>query len=278
MVQLSGGRWASVTTTNPGIGGNDNITGGPGNDIILGSCSADTIDGGAGNDLILGHDGRVAISQGLPVSASSADPSVGHDNHISGNTGNDVILAGTGNNTISGGPGNDIILGHDGTVVLAQGVVTSARAPTRRIRATTRSRPATAPNLVMGGTGNNSITAGSGIDILLGANGTATLSGGIVISVASIDPSNGGNNTIKGGTGTDVIIGGPGNNKITTFGSSDAVVGSDGSAAFTNGQITSIATTNPTVGGNNTITGSPGTEVLIGGPVRARLPAARAPT
>ncbi len=267
-VALSGGRLASVMTSNPGIGGNDKITGGPGNDIILGSAGADTIDGGSGNDLILGHDGQVTVSQGVPTFASSADPSVGLDDNIGGNTGNDVIVAGAGNNTISGGPGNDVILGHDGIVRLVGGVVTSAQSTDPTYAGNDSITTGNGTNLVMGGTGANSITAGPGIDIVLGANGTASLSGGIVTSAASIDPSNGGNNTIIGGRGTDVIIGGPGSNKISTFGTSDAAVGSDGSATFMKGQITSLMTTNPTVGGKDTINGGPGTEVIIGGPAR----------
>ena len=50
---------------------------------------------------------------------------------------------------------------------------------------------------------------------------------------------------ITGGTGTDTIIGGPGKNTITTTGTTDWVVASDGTASFTAAVITSIATIDP---------------------------------
>ena len=61
--------------------------------------------------------------------------------------------------------------------------------------------------LVLGGTGNNTIRviSGAGNDVLVGANGTATLSPTLaILSVAtsSAAPSLGGNDTIQGGAAT----------------------------------------------------------------------------
>jgi Ca2+-binding RTX toxin-like protein len=265
-ISFSAGRVVNITTTMPGVGAADNITGGPGNDIILGSAGADTIDGGSGNDLIVGHDGVVSVAQGLPLSATSSDPSVGGNDNITGGSGNDVIMAGTGNNIISGGSGDDVLIGHDGSVnfsgtqVLTIATTDPSNAGIDMITA------GNGTNLVMGGSGNDTINAGSGSDILVGANGSATFTAGLVTQITSTFPTSGGNDTISGGTGTDTIIGGPGVNTITTAGTADWVVGSDGTASFSSGQISSIATIDPSVGGNDTITGGGGNDVLIGGP------------
>ncbi len=264
-IQLSSGRVTNVTTTSPAVGGSDVITGGPGNDIILGSAGSDNITGGSGNDVILGHDGTVAVSNGLPTTITSGNPDIGTSDLISGGSGNDIILGGIGNNTINGGSGNDIILGHDGVVDLTGGVVTSAASSQPANGGTDSIIAGNGTNLVMGGTGKDTITAGSGFDVLLGANGTATYTAGVLTSVQSIDLSSGGNDIITGGTGTDVIIGGPGSNSITTNGTNNYVVGSDGSATFSSSQVTSLTTNDPTLGGSDTISGGNGNNVIIGG-------------
>ena len=67
----------------------------------------------------------------------------------------------------------------------------------------------------------------------------------MVTLVTTTFATNGGDDTIIGGTGTDTIIGGPGKNTITTAGIGRLGGGFDGTASFTSGQITSIATIDP---------------------------------
>ncbi len=264
-IQLSSGRVTSVTTTSAAVGGNDTITGGPGNDIILGSAGSDNITGGSGNDVILGHDGTVTVANGLPATITSGDPDVGTSATITGGSGNDIILGGIGNDTITGGSGNDIVIGHDGSVQLSGGVVTRASSSQPGNGGTDTIVVGNGTNLVMGGSGKDTITAGSGFDVLLGANGSASFANGVITGVESTNLTSGGNDTIHGGTGTDVMIGGPGNNTITTAGTRDYVVGSDGSATFSDGEIVTLATNDETVGGAETITGGNGSDVIIGG-------------
>jgi Ca2+-binding RTX toxin-like protein len=61
-------------------GGDDQLNGGAGNDIIFGQGGNDTIDGGAGNDTLYGG------------------------------SGNDELKGGAGNNTLTGGTGTDIFI------------------------------------------------------------------------------------------------------------------------------------------------------------------------
>ena len=73
----------------------------------------------------------------------------------------------------------------------------------------------------MAGTGTNSLTGGSGSDILVGSDASASLSGWAVIAISTIDPTDGGTGTIAGGTGNDLIIAGPGAYRITAAGQHD---------------------------------------------------------
>jgi len=72
--------------------------GGSGNDLVLGSSSADTLDGGEGDDCIVGGDGADTLT---------------------GGNGTDIILGGNGDDDLSGNGGtDDTCYGEGGTDTL----------------------------------------------------------------------------------------------------------------------------------------------------------------
>jgi Ca2+-binding RTX toxin-like protein len=75
------------------LAGIEQVTGGNGNDTILGNDAVNILDGGPGNDTV---DGR------------------GGDDEIFGGVGNDTLIGGPGNDTLSGDPGDDNLQGGDG--------------------------------------------------------------------------------------------------------------------------------------------------------------------
>ena len=72
--------------------GNDTLTGGSADDILIGQAGNDTINGGAGNDILGGNDG---------------------DDTLIGDEGNDDLRGGIGIDNLSGGSGDDITYGDD---------------------------------------------------------------------------------------------------------------------------------------------------------------------
>jgi len=76
------------------------ISGGPGNDVLIGSTSGDRIEGGDGHDLIVG--------------AGGAD-------HLLGEDGNDLIFGGGGADEIHGGDKIDLLVGNKGNDCLFGG-------------------------------------------------------------------------------------------------------------------------------------------------------------
>jgi Ca2+-binding RTX toxin-like protein len=86
------------------------ITGGAGNDMLMGGAGADYLDGGSGNDTISGNRGADFILGG-----SGSDM-------LMGGAGSDLILGGSGRDTIDGGAGNDIL---DGGLDGQQDVITT---------------------------------------------------------------------------------------------------------------------------------------------------------
>lgn len=78
----------------------EQVTGGNGNDTILGNDAVNILDGGPGNDTI---DGR------------------GSDDQVFGGSGNDTLVGAAGNDTLSGDTGDDNLQGADGADTLSGG-------------------------------------------------------------------------------------------------------------------------------------------------------------
>ncbi|MBC7819670.1 MAG: putative Ig domain-containing protein, partial [Planctomycetaceae bacterium] len=163
------------------------ITGGEGNDFIIGGSDPDTLSGDAGNDtliagggddLVLGGDGNDTLRGG---SGSDSLDGGANDDLVVGQGGADLLIGGTGNDALEGGVGNDSLAGGDGTDSLT------------------------------GGTGNDILSGGADNDSLLGNEGTDTLIGGFGVDLLS------------GGTIRDVVLGGQGG--TTRGGESHADVG-----------------------------------------------------
>jgi Ca2+-binding RTX toxin-like protein len=162
----------------------ENATGGAGNDLLVGSASAnvlyggdgdDVVSAGQGNDLIIGGDGAgndtydggdgidtvkyTSAIAGITVNlnlksanaiSTSVDSGIGVDkltkieNIIAGNY-NDIIIGNSSNNSIEGKDGADTINGNNGN------------------------------DSISGGSGNDALTGGTGNDIFIIDSGTDTI-------------------------------------------------------------------------------------------------------
>lgn len=159
-----------------GGAGNDYIVGGRGNDVIVDNYGSNYINGGRGDDTI--------IANGLDYDANSRQVAPGGlQSHIAngaidgnvlvGGAGADYIEGGRGNDLIAGGSGNDVIYGMGGN------------------------------DRIVSGSGRDYVDGGRGDDVIRSSSGNNNLFGGE------------GSDEIRGGSGRDVLVGGPGNNHIT---------------------------------------------------------------
>jgi hypothetical protein len=73
-----------------GIVGIENVTGGAGNDILIGDDSVNVFDGGGGNDVLTGNGG---------------------DDVLNGGDGSDIVIGGDGADVLHGDLGNDLLIG-----------------------------------------------------------------------------------------------------------------------------------------------------------------------
>ena len=201
-----------------GGAGRDKIDGGEGDDNIDGGADADIIDGGAGSDTIAGGDGDDTIDGG-------------DDNDlIDGGPGNDDIDGGDGDTIAHGGPGNDVLTGSDDGVHLLFGDAGDDR--------------------LIGAEGNDTLNGGAGKDVLFGGEGDDALDGGA--DDDRLDGSDG-NDFLRGGAGNDTLLGSVGADTLHGGPGHDLLLGGDGTDVLDGGL------------GHDWLHGGTGGDLLTGG-------------
>lgn len=288
----------------------NSIDGGAGNDTLIGGLGNDTLNGGAGIDLVdystrstsLNINLNNALNNAI-VSPDEVDTLIGienirggsgndtifgdgNDNLIEGGNGNDALSGGGGNDTLIGGAGNDTLDGGDGNDTLdystrTVGVVASLAGGTVVIAGAANETDYISNfEIVVGGSGNDSISGDTLNNTLLGGAGNDTISGGFGndsldggTGVNTVDYSytnsnlnftlaaNGTQITISAAAGSDVdiirsfehLILGSGNDNVTGNNLNNSIVGGNG-----NDTIDGFS-------GNDTLDGGAGNDSLIGG-------------
>ncbi|NVJ97013.1 MAG: hypothetical protein HWE25_02610 [Alphaproteobacteria bacterium] len=217
--------------------GNDNLVGSIYDDHMIGGLGDDTLRGNDGHDVLYGYSGNDQIWAGA------------------GDQGNDSLYGGAGNDTLGGGAGDDILIGDSGTDILYGGAgddilygkteSSSSETESNQIWAGSGDdivKGADGGDALGGGTGNDRITGGDGNDVIYaGKSGADTLKGA------------GGNDAIFGGTENDLIDGGAGADEIYGGSGDDIVNGGSGDDTLYGGS------------GDDTLTGGTGNDTLRGG-------------
>ena len=257
-------------------GGNETITSGSGADIVIAGLGSDTItiDGGANN--VLADEGSITFQDdsglldqidslfldGDGVSVlDSGEAAVGNDDITTGD-GDDIVIGGLGGGTIAVGNGNNIVLGDEGFVHYQDQVVTGGDSVLGEVSSQYLDNPAsgdpdaflqggnetitagTGVDIVIGGLGDDTVTIGNGDNIVIGDDGGATFQAGSGLrdlittryldtagfAALDVDPLIAvvGNDTIITGTGNDLILGGLGLDTITVADGNNIVTGDEG--------------------------------------------------
>jgi Ca2+-binding RTX toxin-like protein len=258
-----------MTSTSPSIGGNNVITAGSGQNVIIGGGpGANTITAGNGGDTIIGANGNVSfLAPGIDGVVQTSNPTNAGNETITAGTGNNRILGGSGSNKITTtGAGSNIIFGANGVLTFVDddiegdstllafsgitcqgsngwieyldGLLVSAVSTSLNTGGTNTIVAGAGQNLIVGGAGSNTITAGNGQNIVIGHNGQVTFCGaGFIQLVESIDPTSGpsmGTDVISVGSGNNIVIAGLGAGSITGGNGSNIVFGDQGEVSFGN--------------------------------------------
>ena len=247
----------------------ENVSGGAGNDLIVGDSHDNALVGGAGNDVLAGGAGNDALSCGDGTDSASfasstdnltidlaAGTSVGsasgHDSlsaceNVIGGAGNDAISGDAGANQLIGGAGNDAIRGMFGDDVL------------------------------VGGLGNDVLNGGAGTDTVDYSDSVSAVN----VNLTTMKASGAGNDALSGvenivgGSGNDVLVGsagpnaidgGPGDDKIDGAAGVDTIsfAGFTGSVTVSLGQKKARGNGNDTLANIENVVGGSGDDSLMG--------------
>jgi Ca2+-binding RTX toxin-like protein len=261
-----------------------NVTGGGGDDTLLGDCHNNTLIGGGGNNTI---DGRCG------------------NNYIVGGPGTNMLEGGTGTNLIVGGPGNNTVTYADRTepitIDLTGKADSGAASENDTIVDVQNAIAGSGDTTLIGSAANNTLQGGSGNDTFIPGPANATIIGGSGTSTVSYanrpidDPltvdlgagveSDGtqtdqltnihsviggagddtliagtGDDTLTAGPGNSTLIGGAGNDTLNTGSGNDYVEAGSGPDTINTGTGTSVVWTRN--GAANTINCGDGTTTV----------------
>jgi Ca2+-binding RTX toxin-like protein len=210
------------------------VTGGSGNDTIVGTIFGDSLVGGAGNDSLTGGDGNDSLSGGL-----------GND-QVTGGLGNDLFAMTAGIDSITDLNGSDVLDVENGAtanaVVTANWTATAASQQDGSANLTLVDGAGLVVNLSAAlGSNGYSVTGGTGNDSILGTAWADSFSGGA------------GNDSLSGGLGNDSLTGGGGTDLFAVTAGMDDISDVNGSEVL---DIETVATGNAFVTANWTASAS----------------------
>ena len=233
-----------IETIAPEHGGDDLIFVGEGADVVLGGSGADTIDAGLGNyeDVVLGDNGEVDFDVLIPEGGtdkvsvlsevtSTAVGTGGDDTIITGD-GADYVIAGVGDDKVNVGVtapdfGDDVVIGDNGHVDFD----TTTGVPLAELAETIAPEHG----------GDDLIFVGEGDDVVLGGSGADTIDAGL-------------------GNYEDVVLG---DNGIADFDVFVPAGQTDKISVLS--ELTSTATNNTGLGGDDEIIVGDGEDFVIAG-------------
>ncbi len=223
----------------------ENVSGAAGDDILRGNAADNAIYGNAGEDFLSGREGADTIDGGL-----------GND-EIWGGTSEDKLSGGAGNDAIGGGGGNDFLIGdsfgdtlsNSGSDTLYGGVGDDTLLAgswtdlnqNYRFDAGEEQFDEKSPNTVWAGAGDDLLIGADGADVLSGSSGKDTLNG------------HDGDDTIYGGQGDDAVLASNGDDLVFAGSDGDLVDGGHGDDSLFGGS------------GADTLFGAHGNDRLWGG-------------
>jgi Ca2+-binding RTX toxin-like protein len=234
------------------------ITGGSGNDTLIGGSVNDILTGGAGDDSLSGGEGNDALTGGLGADV------------LLGEGGNDALKFDNFDTSVQGGAGLDTATVTGATGGLSLNLLSSQLETVSAAASTFNNlfdaTGATWAVSITGGSGNDTLIAGNLNDKLTGGAGNDLLVGGL------------GNDTLTGGDGVDTIsystASGPVNvnlatKKVTgaagadTLATIENVIGSPFADTITGDLLNNILDGGDLIVGNDTIVGGGGVDSLL---------------
>lgn len=235
-----------------GLGGQDSLFGGLGNDVLEAGGGDDSLLGGDGDDMLSGDAGNDEIAGGAEKDQLFGGAG---DDRLEGGDGVDAFGGGDGNDTILGDAGTDLAVGMDGDDVLFGGADNDTMGGNL------------GADVLEGGDGDDALDGDEGDDTLTGDAGNDTLTAGADADLLTGDTGNDqlngddGNDRLFGDAGRDSLFGGDGDDRLSGGAGVDVFAGGFGDDTVLGGDGGDLA-----IGmeGNDALLGGAGADTLAG--------------
>ncbi|MBV7407469.1 calcium-binding protein, partial [Maritimibacter sp. DP1N21-5] len=240
-------------------------TSGAGQDRVILGGGSDTAELGDGDNRVLGDAGENDWTGDDVLTTTT--PEEGGVDTITTGAGQDMIAGGQDGDEIDAGNGDNTVLGDQGVITLAGRVVRAVSEDTVNGGADTITT-GTGRDVILGGLAGDTIASGDGDDAILGDLGRVSDAGtGTGRMQTLVGEPAGGHDVIASGAGDDMILGGQGNDTLDTGTGEDLAFGDGGVVTFTGtADIVTLLMTDEARGGNDRITsrGATGDDILLG--------------
>ena len=186
-----------MDSTDPDIGGDDEIRTGGNDDFVIGGYANDQVFSGSDQDFVFGDNAEANFDElGEVINTTATDPTLGGADDISAGSGRDRVFGGTSTDNISGGSDHDVIFGDHGHYDIMLPIDQNFES------IFTGSEHGGGSDTVHGDSGDDFIVGGQAIDHLFGDDDQDDITGGHNVR-HGVDTDD----FIEGGDHADVILG-----------------------------------------------------------------------
>jgi Ca2+-binding RTX toxin-like protein len=263
------GQWLTVESLDTSVGDNDNIVTGTDDDIVFGGAMNDVINVNNGRNIVVGDSAQATFdASGAIRTLQTIAPTIGGNDRVNAGTGNDLVFGGVSNDNLNAADGNNVLVGDNASATFdASGAIRTLSTTDSMAAGLDWITTGAGRDAILGGSLNDVLNAGNGVNLVLGDNGRVTFDGaGQWLTVNSIDTAIGGADSITGGLDNDTIFGGMDSDFVDASEGRNVVTGDSAQAEFNAaGQILSVTTIDSVSGGRDRITTGTGDDTIFGG-------------
>ena len=249
--------------------GDDIVTAGNGRNRVVSGGGADDVTLGDGGNLVIGDSG-ILSDLNDQVLLETRDPEAGGNDSVTTGSGDDIVILGGGDDVADLGNGNNTAVSDNGTIDFVDAGISTVSTGSDANNGNDTVTTGTGRDVVLGGLGDDSVTTDAGRDVVLGDMGivamNAGLAGGISRTAETTVQGTGGADVIDTGGDADVVLAGANNDTVTSGAGEDVVLGDDGqwTASHMNG-LGVLTGAVMTTGGDDSIDSGTDNDLVIAG-------------
>ncbi|EAR53085.1 type I secretion target repeat protein [Oceanicola granulosus HTCC2516] len=258
-----------ITSDATAAGGNDSLTTSGGTVYSVLGGGSDTATLGDGDAVVLGDDGTIELVLGgspEEVQVQTVTSASAGGDTLSSGSGRDLLVGGDGADSISGGDGANVLLGDSGTVTrpFETGTDIDITADVTGNDGNDTITGGADVDLVIGGGGDDTITLGEGANVAAGDGGVLAVSGTDITLTSTADSRDGADN-VSAGSSRDILILGGGSDEADLGDGDNLALGDSGELVLDGSGLSLTSESADSDGGDSLTTGAGNDLVVLGG-------------